>query len=250
MSPRGPATPPRRPHEAQGSGHAPLAATGSPGDRPCPHGGHTKPRGRPRREPPRFHHNHTKQRGTNTTHRGHLKLRGPATPPRRPQKHDRTRHALTAATRTRGNSPRPHASTRTRGDRHATTAATNPKVPATYPLRPQEPKATRDIPTVAARTRGNPPQPNRGHTNPRGPVTPLPRPNEPEGTCHATTGSHEADWTRHAPTTSTQSRGDLPRSHRGHTKARRPATPLPRPHEAEGNLHAPTTATRRRGGPT
>jgi len=55
---RGPVTPPRRTHVAQGTGHAPrrthmaqetghvpTAATRGPGHRPCIQGGHTRPRG-------------------------------------------------------------------------------------------------------------------------------------------------------------------------------------------------------------
>ena len=61
-------TPPRRPHEAQGTVYARPAATPSPGDRPRPPGGHTKPR-------------------------------GPSTPPRRPHGAQGAVHAPTAATR-------------------------------------------------------------------------------------------------------------------------------------------------------
>ena len=38
--PRGTASPPRRPYEAQGTGRAPKGANLVPGDRPRPHGSH------------------------------------------------------------------------------------------------------------------------------------------------------------------------------------------------------------------
>jgi len=66
--PRKPATHPRRPHGAQGTGEAPTTATRIPGDRPRTHNGHTGPR-------------------------------GPATPPTHPHGAQDTGHANTAATR-------------------------------------------------------------------------------------------------------------------------------------------------------
>jgi len=123
--PRGLATPLRRPHGAQYTGHTSTAATRGKGDRPRPHGGHTKPRGPATPhgghtgagDRPRPHGGHIRPRGPPRPNGGHTMPRGPATPSRPPHSAQETGHAPTATTQGLGDWSRPTTTTRGKGDR-------------------------------------------------------------------------------------------------------------------------------------
>jgi len=142
----GPATPPQQPHGAQGTGHAPTAATQGPKDQPRLHGGHTKPR------------------GLATPHCGRTLPRGLATPPRHPHGFQGVGHAPTAATRNPGGRPR------------LLVGHTSPRRPATPPWQPYGAQDTGNGPTESIQHPGKRPQPQGGHTGPSRPDTPTGRP--------------------------------------------------------------------------
>ena len=172
--PSRPATIHRRPHETQGADHASTAATRLQSDRPRPHGGHKKPRDRPH------------------PHCGHTKPRGPATPPRQPHDSQGTGHA-----KSRGPATPPRLPHEAQGTGLDPMAAT--RVPWDRPR-----------PTAATHGPGDRPRPHGSHTRPRGPTTPHGGHSRPRG---------------------------LATPAIGHTRLRGAATHPRRPHETQGTIN-------------
>ena len=94
---------PRRTHEAQGTGHAPTVAARNPGDQARPHGGHKKPKGKatPPRQPHEAQVNNQPTRQPHETqgtgHAPTVATRSPedrpTTPPLRPHEAQEIGHA-------------------------------------------------------------------------------------------------------------------------------------------------------------
>jgi len=240
--PRGSATPSRRQHGAQGTGHVPTAARRGPRYRPRTHGSHTGPRG------PATHQrqphvapgtNHAPSGTTLTQTTGHAPTAGTqpwrfSTLKRRPHQAQATDHAPTAAT------PGPC-------DRHAPMAAT-PGL------------GDRPCPQGTTQGLGDLPRPHDNHAGPRAPDTPPQQQHKAQGTGHAFTAATRGpgDWPPPTPATrgpknrarpngATRGQGDRQRLHSGHTRPSEPATPPRQQHKAQGTVHAFTAAKRGSG---
>jgi len=223
--PRITAMPPQRPDGAQGTGHAPTAASRRSGDRRRPHDGQTR-------------------------------TRRTATPPWWPDAAQDTGHAPTAARRAQdighapteairspGHQPRPY--NRQTGPRTPETHHVGHTKPRTLAKPPQQPDGAKDIghaPTVARRVTGHQTRPHGGHMGPRGPATPRRPPYGVQDTGHANTAADRTHYTNHTPTVATRVQetghthtaarrgpGHRPRPHGGKTGTRGPATPLRQP---------------------
>jgi len=223
--------PPRRPNGAQGTGHALTAATRGPGNKPHPHGGHTRPR-----DGPRPHGSHTKPRERATPHGTHIGpcFDGGHTGPRRRATPQRRTHLA--------------------------------QVTGTPPRRPLGVQKTGRATTAATNGPGDGPLPRGGHTWFRGHATPPLQLDGAKRKGHTPTAAIRGPGTSHAFMAALRGPGNKPRNHGGHSwpsgrahgentghrgratphggymLPRGEATPPRRPHGVQGRGDATTAA--------